>query len=243
MEQENFNLKIVEKVENIRLRHKLQKKDFSESIMLSASQYTKLINNTQRVSVETLYYISNIYKISLDYLISDLENSEINMLTNDQSFLLFTKEVNNNFEDDEFCYNIILDKILDKIIIKLNIKKHIYSNQRPLFMLRKILKNLTNLKTNVQAKELLKHEILIYKKEDEQIQSLLLLKIEKLDDFECFTIINNYKIFIKKLESLVTMKLDIIASDFLDEIVDKIKSYKHQISSIITFLSISLFIK
>jgi transcriptional regulator with XRE-family HTH domain len=225
MNEDEFYRLIMKKIDRLRESNKLTKKDFAETILLSPVQYSKLIKGTQRIKIETLHNIQNIYGISIDYIVSDLAKENDISLTGDQSFLSFIKQINDYFDNENFTYDLIVKELLSNIIGKMKIKEYIYKDQRPLFLFRKILKNLENIKIEKNAKELLINEIMNEKKDLHSVR-FLIHSIEELDNFECFNIIRNKQKFITALENLATTKLDVIANDMIEMLISKLSVMK-----------------
>lgn len=214
---------MIKKFEEIRNLHKLNKKDFAQSIKLSSDQYSKMnkMPAERNIQIEDVSNLALEYNINLNWLLLDL--GEMNSIDNnfDSALKQLINSTNQQFNDDSFVKKLLIDNLLTSIDTKMNIKEGL--NQRPLWMLRKILKDVTIEFDMENSKNDLLNQIIIAKDPFEKTNQILSYKIQKLTDEECFFIIENKKLFVKMLEKKVN-KLDLIAWDFIDKIKNYFKS-------------------
>lgn len=213
-----------DKFEMIRILHKLNKTDFANSIGLSSDQYSKILSDTNKkrqIQIDEVADLAIRYNINLNWLLLDL--GEMHAINNnfDSALKKLINNTNKQFNDDSFVTKLLINHLLDNIDSKINIKEG--WNQRPLFMLRKILKDETVDWDNQNSKNFMLNKIKITKDPFKRTNETLSYKIQELSNEECFFIIENRIIFIKMLEKKVN-KLDLIAWDFIEKIENYFKS-------------------
>lgn len=213
-----------DKFEMIRILHKQNKTKFAESIGLSSDQYSKMLSDTNKKRQIQIYEVVNLaleYNINLNWLLLDL--GEMHAINNnfDSALKKLINNTNKQFNDDSFVTKLLINHLLDNIDSKINIKDGL--NQRPLFMLRKILKDEETNWDKQNYKNSILEKIKNAKDAFEKTNQILHYKIDKLTDDECFFIIENRILFVKMLEKKVN-KLDLIAWDFIEKIKNYFKS-------------------
>ncbi|MDX4069938.1 hypothetical protein [Aliarcobacter skirrowii] len=216
---------MIKKFEEIRILHKENKTKFAESIGLSPYQYSKMISATNKkrlIHIDEVCKLVSKYNINLNWLLFDSE--EMHAINNgfDSALKKLINNTNKQFNDDSFVTKLLINHLLDNIDLKINIKDGL--NQRPLFMLRKILKDEETNWDKQNYKNSILEKIKNAKDPFEKTNQMLHYKIDKLTDDECFFIIENRIIFVKMLEQKVN-KLDLIAWDFKEKIKNYFKSF------------------
>lgn len=207
-----------DKFEMIRILHKLNKTDFANSIGLSSDQYSKILSDTNKkrqIQIDEVADLAIRYNINLNWLLLDL--GEMHAINNnfDSALKKLINNTNKQFNDDSFVTKLLINHLLDNIDSKINIKDGL--NQRPLFMLRKILKDETVDWDKQNYKNSILEKIKNAKDPFKRTNEILSYRIQELSDEECFFIIENKKIFVKMLEKKVN-KYDLIGWDFLERI-------------------------
>ncbi|MEN5387840.1 hypothetical protein ABE179_07875 [Aliarcobacter skirrowii] len=213
-----------DKFEMIRILHKQNKTDFANSIGLSSYKYSKILSNKNKkrqIHIDEVVDLAIEYNINLNWLLLDL--GEMHAINNnfDSALKKLISNTNKQFNDDSFVTKLLINHLLDNIDSKINIKDGL--NQRPLFMLRKILKDEETNWDKQNYKNSILEKIKNAKDAFEKTNQTLHYKIDKLTDDECFFIIENRILFVKILEKKIN-KLDLIAWDFKEKIKNYFKS-------------------
>jgi len=179
----------------------LEKKEFAESIKLNKQKYYKMENGKRNLQIEDVVNIGKVYNINLNWLLLGLGDKKQKSIVNSdlQSVIDYL-----SFESkgSQLGYNILIEATLKNILYKLKTVDGFFKseNNRPIFLLIKILKNIEDEEKIVDYKGYLEKIILDDKKEWQKTKEVLLFNLRKLTDLEVSYIVKYKESFIAILE-------------------------------------------
>lgn len=198
---------MIERLEIIRNDNKLSQKDFAEILSIAEHSYSKMKANRRSLQIDEVSRVANEFGINLNWLILGL-GEKYDQNNNFESMLSkLIDTTNNQYGDNEFVKKLLINAIIKKIDEKVKIKENL--NQRPLFMFRKILKNIKIEDETINTKEFFKIRIKESKDPFPATFEKLHYKIDGLTNDECYFIMKNRELFISILEEKVE-KLDLV---------------------------------
>jgi transcriptional regulator with XRE-family HTH domain len=215
---------MTKKLEKIRLNNDLSKKEFAFSIGLNMQKYSNLLAGRRTLSISELKCVVSVYNVECNDLLFESYNNTNENENENIPLIMFINNINKHYQDNNFVETVLINKLLDDINNKLNIKK-LFRTNRPVFALKKILKNtnIYSLPKHMNSKDFLIKQIKNIKESfKNNTEKVLISNIAALSDWECFLILKYNDLFLEKLLTKVD-KLDNKFDDTINATYDSIK--------------------
>lgn len=179
----------------------LSKQEFAENINLSKQKYYKTENGIRNLQVEDVVNIAKVYNINLNWLLLGLgDKKQKSIVDRDLQSLIDYLSVES--KGSQPGYDLLIEATIKNIIDKLKVLNGLFKseNNRPKFLLMKILKNIKNDNETLDFKGYLEKIILEDEKEWKKTKEMLLYSLKKLKDTEVDFIVKYRIYFIEIVE-------------------------------------------
>lgn len=179
----------------------LSKQEFAENINLSKQKYYKTEKGIRNLQIEDVVNIAKVYNINMNWLLLGIgDKKQKNVIDSDLQSLL--DYLSAESKGSQLGHGLLIEGTLKNIIYKLKTIDGFFKieNNRPIFLLIKILKNIKEEDKILDYKGYLEKIILDDKKEFQKTKEVLLFNLRKLTDLEVGYIVKYKESFIFVLE-------------------------------------------